>query len=105
MSKLKIEHGASKLQWVLLKTNIEESISTDIDLMCKWSENERKYVVNELLRFALTQSEEFQKYKAEPEAKSFRAANAAKHVPAVANAVHDHGTKPAVPPATITNHP
>jgi hypothetical protein len=65
MSKLKIEHGASKVRWTLLKTNIEESLANDIDLMCQWSENDRKYVVNELLRFATEQAEDFQKYKAE----------------------------------------
>ena len=65
MSKLKIEHGASKVNWVLLKANIEESIAVDIDRMCEWSNNDRKYVVNELLRFALTQSEDFQKHKAD----------------------------------------
>jgi hypothetical protein len=64
MSKFKIDHGASKVRLVLLKTNIEDSISNDIDLMCQWSDNERKYIVNELLRFALTQDEEFQRYKA-----------------------------------------
>jgi len=64
MSKLKIEHGASKVNLVLLKTNIEDSISQDIDLMAAWSDNERKYIVNELLRFALTQDEDFLKYKA-----------------------------------------
>ncbi len=63
MSKLKIEHGASKTRWVLLKTTIEEELSADIDALCRWSENDRKYVVNELLRFAITQAEEFQKYK------------------------------------------
>ena len=73
MSKLKIEHGASKINWVLLKTNIEESISADLDLMCQWSENDRRYIVNELLRFALAQSEEFQKFKAERAAKPARA--------------------------------
>ncbi len=31
MSKLKIEHGASKVNLVLLKTSIEDSISQDID--------------------------------------------------------------------------
>jgi hypothetical protein len=70
MSKLRIEHGASKINWVLLKTNIEESISHDIELMCQWSQNDRKYVVNELLRFGLTQSDDFQKYKAAHDAKS-----------------------------------
>lgn len=63
MSKLKIEHGASKVNLVLLKTNIEDSISQDIDLMAEWSNNERKYIVNELLRFALAQNEDFLKYK------------------------------------------
>jgi hypothetical protein len=65
MSRLKIEHGASKVRWTLLKTNIEESLANDIDLMCQWSENDRKYVVNELLRFGIAQAEEFQKFKAE----------------------------------------
>jgi hypothetical protein len=64
MSKLKIEHGASKTRWVLLKTTIEEELSADIDALCRWSENDRKYVVNELLRFAILQAEEFQQYKA-----------------------------------------
>jgi hypothetical protein len=63
MSKLKIEHGASKINLVLLKTNIEDGISSDIDLMCQWSNNDRKYIVNELLRFALAQNEDFLKYK------------------------------------------
>ncbi|WP_353069856.1 hypothetical protein RBB75_05935 [Tunturibacter empetritectus] len=63
MSRFKIEHGASKVRLVLLKTNIEDSISNDIDLMCQWSDNERKYIINELLRFALTQEEDFLKYK------------------------------------------
>jgi hypothetical protein len=43
MTKLKIEHRASKVRWTLLKTYIEEPIGNDIDLMCQWSENERKY--------------------------------------------------------------
>lgn len=64
MSKLKIEHGASRVNLVLLKTNIEDSISSDIDLMCQWSNNDRKYIVNELLRFALAQNEDFLEYKA-----------------------------------------
>lgn len=64
MSKFKVEHGASKVNLVLLKTNIEDTISQDIDLLASWSNNDRKYVVNELLRFALTQEEDFLKYKA-----------------------------------------
>ena len=78
MSKLKIERGASKVRWILLKTNIEESIAEDLELMCRWSDNDRKYVVNELLRFALSQSGDFQKYKSE-------------HQSATSGAAHDQG--------------
>ena len=60
MSKFKIEHGASRINLVLLKTNIEDTISNDIDLLASWSNNDRKYLVNELLRFAITQEGEFQ---------------------------------------------
>jgi hypothetical protein len=70
VNKLKIEHGASRVRWTLLKTNIEEPIANDIDLMCQWSENERKYLVNELLRFAITAAQDFQKYKSELAAKT-----------------------------------
>ncbi|MGC9225418.1 MAG: hypothetical protein ACP5E2_16010 [Terracidiphilus sp.] len=63
MTKLKIEHGASKARWVLLKTTIEEPTAADIDLLCQWSENDRRYVINELLRFALAHAEDFQQYK------------------------------------------
>ena len=80
MSKLKIEHGASKVSWVLLKTNIDESIANEIELMCEWSENNRKYIVNELLRFALAQSEEFQKYKAERDSNPSNKANEPKPI-------------------------
>ncbi len=81
MSKFKIEHGARKINLVLLKTNIEDSISNDIDLMCKWSDNERKYIVNELLRFALAQEEDFLKYKANLSTSAARPASGAKSAP------------------------
>jgi Trp operon repressor len=80
MSKFKIEHGASKVNLVLLKTNIEDTISQDIDLLSTWSNNDRKYIVNELLRFALTQEEDFLKYKAGLSATATRPANGAKSV-------------------------
>jgi hypothetical protein len=74
MSKFKIEHGASKINLVLLKTNIEDTISQDIDLLVTWSNNDRKYLVNELLRFAIAQEEDFQKYKASAAANPSRSA-------------------------------
>jgi hypothetical protein len=72
MSKFKIEHGASKVNLVLLKTNIEDTTSNDIDLLATWSNNERRYIVNELLRFALAQEEDFQRYKASSATKAPR---------------------------------
>lgn len=64
MSKLRIEHGTSKSRWIVLKTTVEESTAADIELLCKWSENDRRYVINELLRFALANAEDFQQHKA-----------------------------------------
>jgi len=97
MSKLKIEHGASKVRWVLLKTNIEESIANELDLMCEWSENERKYIVNELLRFGLAQSEGFQKYKTERESNASKPAIETKPLASVARPTSDTASKAAVP--------
>ena len=70
MSKLKIERGASKIRRAPLKVTIDGTISDDLDLMCKWSENDSSYLVNLLLGFALAQSEDFQRYKADQVARS-----------------------------------
>ena len=63
MSKLKIEHGISKTERIKLQVSIDQAISDDVDLMAKWSDNEKNYIVNELLRFALGESAEFQQHK------------------------------------------
>lgn len=63
MTKLRIEKGASRVRRVPLKTTIDGTVADEIELMCKWSENDTSYVVNQLLRFALSQSEEFQQHK------------------------------------------
>jgi hypothetical protein len=81
MSKFKIEHGASKVNVVLLKTSIEDTISQDIDLLSSWSNNDRKYIVNELLRFALTQEEDFLKHKASLTTSAARPASSTKPMP------------------------
>jgi hypothetical protein len=96
MSKLKIEHGASKIRWTLLKTNIEEPIATDIDLICQWSENERKYVINELLRFALGAAQDFQKYKAEHGAGSLGSSSIPQQPPVAIKTVPGSVLKPDV---------
>lgn len=63
MSKFKIEKGVSRINRVKLQASIEEPLATELALMCEWSNNDRNYVVNELLRFALSQDAEFQAYK------------------------------------------
>ena len=102
MSKLKIERGASKLRWVLLKTNIEESIAGDLDLLCKWSDNDRKYVVNELLRFALSQSGDFQKYKSEMQNVSSGTAGDQGRANEVPKTVPDSAPRPVSTPVVAT---
>jgi hypothetical protein len=105
MSKLRIEHGASKINWVMLKTNIEESIATDIDRMCQWSNNERKYVINELLRFALSQSEDFQRYKTGLENKPALTAIGGSPIPLTSRVTADPSAKPVTPTTFTTKHP
>ena len=65
MSKLKIEKGASKVRRAPLKATIDGAVADDLELMCEWSENDTSYLVNLLLGFAIAQSEDFQRYKAE----------------------------------------
>jgi hypothetical protein len=101
MGKFKIEHGASKVNLVLLKTNIEDTIAQEIDQMATWSDNDRKYIVNELLRFALMQEEDFQKYKASSAAKATQSVSNTMAQPTPIKPVSDLVQKP-VPSSTIT---
>jgi hypothetical protein len=73
MSRLKIEKGASKVRRAPLKVTIDGTVSDDLELMCAWSENDSSYLVNLLLGFAIAQSEEFQKFKADHLASSANA--------------------------------
>jgi hypothetical protein len=63
MSKFRIEKGISRVARVKLQATIEESVARDLALMGEWSNNDKNYIVNELLRFALAQDSEFQVYK------------------------------------------
>jgi len=102
MNKLKIERGVSRIKRAKLQSSIDQSIANDIELMAEWSDNETHYIVNELLRYALAQSEEFQQFKAQ------RAANPSRDVvskPASSRekASADPTSKPDTTPAgTIT---
>lgn len=78
MSKLKLEHGVSRIRRAKLQSSIDQTIADDIELLAQWSNNETNYVVNELLRFALTQEENFQKYKASSSANTARPTSSGK---------------------------
>src|ERR1700722_164407 len=78
MSKLKLEHGVSRIRRAKLQSSIDQTIADDIELLAQWSNNETNFVVNELLRFALTLEEDFQKYKASSGANTARSAGNAK---------------------------
>jgi hypothetical protein len=81
MSKLKLEHGVSRIRRAKLQSSIDQTVADDIELLAEWSNNETNYIVNELLRFALTQDEDFQKYKASSAANAARAAGTTKPSP------------------------
>ena len=82
MSKLKLEHGVSRIRRAKLQSSIDQTVADDIELLAQWSNNETHYVINELLRFALTQEEEFLKYKASVATTTARPANGTKPAPA-----------------------
>jgi hypothetical protein len=82
MSKLKLEHGVSRIRRAKLQSSIDQTIADDVELLAEWSNNETNYVVNELLRFALTQEEDFQRYKASAATNTSRPAANAKPSPA-----------------------
>jgi len=86
MNKLKIDKGASRIRRVPLKTTIDGTVWDDVELMCQWSENDTSYVVNQLLRFALGHSEEFQEHKQSARASA-----------APANTVAEAGRTAAIP--------
>jgi hypothetical protein len=64
MSRLKLQHGLSRIRRAKLQSSIDQTVADDIELIAKWSNNETQYVINELLRFAIAQEEDFLKYKA-----------------------------------------
>ena len=74
MSRLKLQHGMSRIRRAKLQSSIDQTIADDIELIASWSNNETQYVVNELLRFAIAQEEDFLKYKASLVANPLRSA-------------------------------
>ena len=104
MSKLKLEHGISRIRRAKLQSSIDQTIADDVDLMAEWSNNETNYVVNELLRFALTQEEDFQKYKASLAANTARPVSNSKTTSAQAKPASETAPKPDEPVSSTAVH-
>lgn len=94
MSRLKLIHGVSRVRRAKLQSSIDQAVADDIDLLAQWSNNETNYVVNELLRFALTQEEDFQKYKASSTVSAIQATANSKATPTSTKTVSEPAGKP-----------
>lgn len=94
MSKLKLEHGISRIRRAKLQSSIDQTVADDVELLAEWSNNEVNYVVNELLRFALTQEEDFLKYKASHAATAARPASGTKPAPTQIKSTTEAASKP-----------
>lgn len=103
MSKFKIDHGASHIRQAKIQASIDQSIADDIQLMAEWSNNEPKYIINQLLRFALAQEEDFQKYKASSMASAIQSAVNSKAAPTSIKAVSQPAAKPDMTVSTAAN--
>src|SRR6202012_6293624 len=96
MSKLKLEHGVSRIRRAKLQSSIDQTVADDIELLAEWSNNETNYIVNELLRFALTQEEEFQRHKASSTTTVARTAAPTKPALLAIKSVSESAAKPDV---------
>ena len=94
MSKLKLEHGVSRIRRAKLQSSIDQTVADDIELLAQWSNNETNYVINELLQFALTQEEDFQKYKASAAANIARPVSGAKPSTSPIKSVSESAARP-----------
>ena len=103
MSKFKIDHSASRIRQAKIQASIDQSIADDIQLMAEWSDNEPKYIINQLLRFALAQEEDFQKYKAGSAASATQSAVNSKAAPTSIKAVSEPAAKLDMTVSTAAN--
>lgn len=104
MSRLKLQHGVSRIRRAKLQSSIDQTIAEDIELMANWSNNETQYVINELLRFAIAQEEDFLKYKASVAANPPRNTNGAKpSAPPIKHAL-EMAAKPEAPVSANATH-
>ncbi len=97
MNKLKLQHGVSRIRRAKLQSSIDQSIADDIELIANWSNNETQYVVNELLRFAIAQEDDFLKYRTSLAPNPTRNASEAKPGSSPNEPASEGATKPDAP--------
>ncbi len=104
MSRLKLQHGVSRIRRAKLQSSIDQTIADDIELMANWSNNETQYVINELLRFAIAQEEDFLKYKASVAANPPRNTDSTKPATSMVKPASATAAKPETPTSVNTTH-
>ena len=63
MARFKIMRNNTNADRKLLQARIETALVEDVKLLVKWSNRDKNEIVAELLRYALSQEEDFQAYK------------------------------------------
>jgi len=104
MGRLKLLHGVSRIRRAKLQSSIDQTVADDVELMAKWSNNETQYIVNELLRFAIAQEEDFLKYKASLPASAAQIAGDTKPIPPPIKSASPTAAKPDVPVSSNAAH-
>ena len=63
MPRFKLNRNSETEEKQLFQAKLPKSLIQEINLMVKWSGNEKNYVAAELFRYALSQENDFQQYK------------------------------------------
>ena len=63
MARFKITRNNTNTDRKLLQARIETVLVEDVNLIVKWSNRDKNEIVAELLKYALSQEEDFQAYK------------------------------------------
>jgi hypothetical protein len=63
MARFKIIRNNTNSDRKLLQARIETALVEDVNLIVKWSNRDKNEIVAELLKYALSQEEDFQAYK------------------------------------------
>ncbi len=63
MPRFKLTRNNETEEKQLFQAKLPKTLIQEINLMVKWSGNEKNYVAAELFRYALSQESDFQQYK------------------------------------------